>query len=88
MKVYVEKMPKECYCCVFNIEDTGGIGGYCIFGGGKKTCPLIPLSDYAKQVRKEVCKEIKKQIKNQYVCFDSEDDRKAFNKILKQTQGE
>ena len=66
MKVYVEKLPKECYCCVFNIEDVGGIGGYCIFGGGKKDCPLIPLADYTKQVRKEVCEKIKKQIFNHF----------------------
>ena len=44
------------------------------------------LTDYTKQVRKEVVQEIKKQIKNEYVIFDSEEDRKAFNKILKQIQ--
>ena len=45
------------------------------------------IADYTKQVRKEVCEEIRKQIKNEYITFDSEDDRKAFNKILKQIQG-
>ena len=46
------------------------------------------FQDYTKQVRKEVCEEIKKQIKRQHVCFYQEDDRKGFNKILKQIQGE
>ena len=53
-----------------------------------KNCPLQSLSGYTKQVKKEVCKEIKKQIKRQYVCFYQDDDRKVFNKILNQIQGE
>ena len=93
MKVYVEKLPKECYCCVFNIEDVGGIGGYCIFGGGKKDCPLIPLADYTKQVRKEVCEEVYKKCEPLFRLVNNYDngdviERNELVDILDQLQGE
>ena len=68
--------------CVCKLDKT------CGFRQGEKHCPLQSLADYTKQVRKEVVQEIRKQIKNEYIIFDSEEDRKAFNKILKQIQGE
>ena len=90
MKVYVEKLPKECYCCVFNIEDVGGIGGYCIFGGGKKDCPLIPLADYTKQVRKEACNDFKSRLlatcQIEKGCDTASFSLEVLNRILDQIQ--
>ena len=66
MKVYVEKLPKDCidcpceseyYCNLLN-EDVG----CCEWGEIHKNCPLQSLADYTKQVRKEVCEEIRKTL--------------------------
>ncbi len=89
MKVYVSEMPSCCEDCVCH----NGVSGRCkllhrtTFDIPPRDCTLKSLADHDKQVRKEVCEEIRKQIKNEYITFDSEDDRKAFNKILKQIQG-
>ena len=101
MKAYVDELPEKCEGCVFS--ETGFVWDsevrFCklkpkcmnwiaLYDDKRDDCPLKSLSDYTKQVRKEVCKEIKKQIKRQYVCFYQDDDRKVFNKILNQIQGE
>lgn len=51
-------------------------------------CPLQSLADYTKQVRKEVVQELKNKIKKELIIFYTEEDRKTFNKVLKQIQGE
>ena len=62
MKVYVDKLPKDCidcpceseyYCNLLN-EDIG----CCKCGEIHKDCPLQTLADHDKQVRKQVCDEI------------------------------
>lgn len=62
MKVYVDELPKDCidcpceseyYCNLLN-EDVG----CCKWGEIHKDCPLQPLADYTKQVRKEVCDDL------------------------------
>lgn len=58
MKVYVNELPKYCYCCPFYDENVV-FGNPCLFVENKETCPLKSLSDYTKQVRKEVCEEIR-----------------------------
>ena len=64
MKVYVEKLPKGCLSCPYIVDK----GDYdlcaikdCVIDDAfkyidkrKKSCPLLSLSDYTKQVRKEV----------------------------------
>ena len=51
MKVYVSELPKNCSECICWDENWGcNIGDF-----NKKTCPLLSLADYTKQVRKEVC---------------------------------
>ena len=66
MKVYVDELPKDCidcpceseyYCNLLN-EDVGCLE----WGEIHKGCPLKPLADYTKQVRKEVCEEIRKTL--------------------------
>lgn len=66
MKVYIDKLPKDCidcpceseyYCNLLN-EDIG----CCEWGEIHKNCPLQSLADYTKQVRKDVCDEIIKSI--------------------------
>lgn len=92
MKVYVDELPKSCSYCPCKCFETDT----CQLNKGIKCpsdnkiankCPLQSLTDYTKQVRKEICDKIRKQIKNEYIIFDSEEDRKAFNKILKQIHG-
>ena len=78
MKVYVDgKLHKDCVSCsnlYLNNSDTysckllkevvGANFSDCM-GYKPPNCPIKPLSDYTKQVRKEVCEEIKaKAIKN------------------------
>ena len=70
MKVYVDELPKDCidcpceseyYCNLLN-EDIG----CCKWGEIHKNCPLQPISDHDKQVRKEVVQEITELAKNQF----------------------
>ena len=73
MKVYVEKLPKGCLSCPYIVDK----GDYdlcaikdCVIDDAfkyidkrKKSCPLLSLSDYTKQVRKEVVEDIKERLK-------------------------
>lgn len=68
MKVYVETLPKGCLTCPYIVDK----GDYdlcaikdCIIDDTfkyvdkrKKSCPLLSLADYTKQVRKEVLSEL------------------------------
>lgn len=70
MKVYVDELPKKClkcpcfnqcgYMCQINkkLLDTAGKGS--ADNSRDEDCPLQPLSDYTKQVKKEVCDKIYK----------------------------
>lgn len=73
MKVYVEKLPKGCLSCPYIVDK----GDYdlcaikdCVIDDAfkyidkrKKSCPLLSLADYTKQVRKEVVEDIKERLK-------------------------
>lgn len=75
MKVYVDgKLHKDCVSCsnlYLNNSDTysckllkevvGANFSDCM-GYKPPNCPIKPLSDYTKQVRKEVCEEIREKI--------------------------
>lgn len=61
MKVYVDELPKGCYCCAFNDENVV-YGNSCLFGDNEKTCPLQSLAEHDKQVRKEVYEIFKEAI--------------------------
>lgn len=74
MKVYVDKLPKNCaeWNCPFNYDvcrcrykefvDVGDRDiEYDYEKGRPKNCPIQSLADYTKQVRKEVCEEIWKE---------------------------
>lgn len=70
MKVYVREMPKGCLTCPYIVDkgdyDLCAIKDYVIDDAfkyvdkRKKSCPLLSLADYTKQVRKEVIEQIKK----------------------------
>lgn len=65
MKLYVDELPKSCLeCPCFN-----KVNGRCQIDNlymdtdsEPIECPLQPLSDYTKQVRKEVCEELRKTL--------------------------
>ena len=64
MKVYVDELPKSCGDCVFCKQTEYRY--YCDklhtklgYIDKDKDCPLQPISDYTKQVRKELCEEIR-----------------------------
>ena len=62
MTIYVDELPKSCWDCPCHKGDDGLcklLQEYTDYV--PKSCPLIPLSDYTKQVRKEVCEKIKEQ---------------------------
>ena len=86
MKVYVEKLPKDCigcpceseyYCNLLN-EDVG----CCKWGEIHKNCPLQSLTDYTKQVRKEVCEKIGGEIYTRMVVECKETKYTDINLIL------
>lgn len=68
MKVYVDKIPKKClkcpcfdrcgYMCKINKKLLDTVGKGSADNSRDEDCPLIPLSDYTKQVRKEVLDEL------------------------------
>ena len=97
MKVYVEKLPKGCLSCPYIVDK----GDYdlcaikdCVIDDAfkyidkrKKSCPLLSLADYTKQVRKKVCEEIRTfayDTFKEFGCFDETD----LEHILDQIQGE
>lgn len=63
MKVYIDEMPNDClYCPCYseyycNLLKEGV--GFCKWGEIHKNCPLQPIADYTKQVRKEVIEDIR-----------------------------
>ena len=77
MKVYIDKLPKDCSECPMcrsgklKLQRKGRYveAEQCVFGQYKyqniddeiDTCPLQSLTDYTKQVRKEVCEKIWKE---------------------------
>lgn len=72
MRIYVDKLPKNCADCPFYKLDTYvDVYGYqtnsheCVLDGSMLTnsCPLQSLTDHTKQVRKEVVQEIKDKLK-------------------------
>lgn len=91
MKVYVDELPKNCidcpceseYYCNLLYEDVG----CCKWGEIHKNCPLQPLSDYTKQVRKEVLEKVYKVLE-QAVPHDLCWSWAVINKELDQIQGE
>ena len=78
MKVYVDELPKSCLTCPYIVDkgdyDLCAIKDYVIDDAfkyvdkRKKSCPLLSLTDYTKQVRKEVCEEIKEKSELFGVC--------------------
>lgn len=82
MKVYVDELPKECYCCAFNDENVV-YGNSCLFGDNKKTCPLQSLTEYTKQVRKEMCEEFMLEY-----TMGNEPVEDIIYKVANQIQGE
>lgn len=101
MKIYIDELPKSCAECKLL-----GIFRWCYLKdsvcdeikNNKRhvLCPLKPLSDYTKQVRKEVVEEIKEKFNKKalYVKIDGLYSYvKAIkfdniNKILNQVKGE
>ena len=80
MKIYVDEMPKSCGDCVFCKQTE-----YCYYCDKLhmklgyidkgKDCPLQPLADYTKQVRKEVLADLKEKYKKKManaLCDDAE----------------
>lgn len=62
MKVYVDEFPKDCWDCPMHDGENGWCKMLvCYTDYIPKDCPLQPLTDHDKQVRKEVCEEIWKE---------------------------
>ena len=95
MKVYVDELPKDCidcpceseyYCNLLN-EDVG----CCEWGEIHKNCPLQPLADYTKQVKKEVCNGLALPLIKHFqkdAEFTVEEICKWIEEYKNQTQGE
>lgn len=73
MKVYVDELPKNCEMCPLRIYECDSHwcacyeGSTILFASEVKEanlCPLQPLADHDKQIRKQVCDEIAKSIKD------------------------
>ena len=86
MKVYVDELPKDCigcpceseyYCNLLN-EDIG----FLKWGEIHKNCPLQPLTDYTKQVRKEIVEKIGGEIYTRMVVECKETKYTDINLIL------
>lgn len=102
MKVYVDKLPKcceECPMCRSGKLKLQRNGRYveaeqCIFGQYKyqtiddeiDTCPLQPLSDYTKQVRKKVCEEIRNKIEQAKMIYEWKGKETTIEDILDQIE--
>ena len=104
MKVYVDELPvDDCPC---NYDGMCNLLGYknecniCYYEGKRrKDCPLQPLTDYTKQVRKEVREEFKEIVRQKYpICYmnfgeqlfnlsDMTISLKKVTEILDQIQG-
>ena len=95
MKIYVDEMPKSCGDCVFCKQTE-----YCYYCDKlhtkldyidkDKDCPLQPLADYTKQVRKEVCEEIRNRFlatcQIEKGCDTASFSLEALNRILDQIE--
>ena len=100
MKVCVEKLPKGCLSCPYIVDK----GDYdlcaikdCVIDDvfkyinkRKKSCPLLSLSDFTKQVRKEVCEEIRSRFlatcQIEKGCDTASFSLEVLNRILDQIQ--
>lgn len=94
MKVYVSELPNGCHNCCFECDCFCCINGnYVIDNYFKDTkhkdCPLQPLTDHTKQVRKEVVEEIKEKLKENELLYTwkGEPKYKTMEEILDQIQG-
>ena len=93
MKLYVDELPKSCGDCVFCKQTE-----YCYYCDKlhtklgyidkDKDCPLQPLSDYTKQVRKEVCEEIRNKIEQAKLIYEWKGEETTIADILDQIQGQ
>lgn len=74
MKIYVDELPKSCNDCKFQVFVAHYEQGwqhherYCSIMKenydckcSKENCPIKPIAEHDKQVRKEVCDEIRKE---------------------------
>ena len=60
MKVYVDELPKYCWDCPIHDGENGWCKILvCYTDYIPKECPLQPIADHDKQVRKEVCEKIR-----------------------------
>ena len=93
MKMYVDELPKDCLECVCLDHSMG-----CNFRPTNieydkrpKDCPLQPLAEYTKQVRKETIEEVLQTINNNFNCLGYIEDIKFEEfkkKLLDKIQGE
>ena len=94
-KVYVDKMPEDCWdCLIHNGED-----GHCKILNNftdyiSKDCPLIDIKDHDRELVKEVCEKIKEQLgfivdgQERIVCYGSATGDKTILAVLNQIQKE
>lgn len=108
MKVYVSELPKSCEECPMcrsgklKLQRKGRYveAEQCVFGQYKyqtidneiDTCPLKPLSDYTKQVRKEIVQEIWKEFEQRLMNKTQDMPimkvANMINSVLDQIQGD
>ena len=100
MKVYVEDLlVKNCSCCDFCYTNSQGC--VCKLTGHltrydepleemRNKCPLIPISDYTKQVRKGVSQEVLSLIDEKFNCCGYVEEKfiDIVKYVLEQIQGE
>ena len=97
MKVYVDKLPKDCWDCPMHDGENGWCKMLvCYTDYIPKDCPLKSLADYTKQVRKEVLGELMNMLGDRAELIDcgsvaefmftTYDLQESINEILGETK--
>ena len=82
MKVYVDKLPKECFECPCFRNDiefpcglSDGTDDYFLDELDGGNCPLQTIADHDKEVRKQVCDEIRQEFeKHTFYWYEDEEN--------------
>ena len=102
MRVYVDELPKSCEECPMcrsgklKLQRKGRYveAEQCVFGQYKfqtidddiDTCPLQPLADYTKQVRKKMCEDIRNKIEQAKLIYEWKGKETTIEDILDQIE--
>ena len=100
MEYFVDEMPRDCASCKhYHMNCADGYSCSKLrkeihpnfsegIGYRHQDCPLQPLADYTKQVRKDVCDEIRNKIEQAKLIYEWKGEETTIEDILDQIQGE